>query len=100
MKKRIDLLLEVARTPGVALTIIGDGALREELERTFADTDAFFTGYLYGDDLAQAYASADVFAFPGERETFGQVIQEAMASGFARHRRQCGRSAGIDQRRS
>ncbi len=79
-EKRIDLLLDVARLPGVALTIIGDGALREELEARFADTDAYFTGYLIGDELAQAYASADVFVFPGEYETFGQVIQEAMAS--------------------
>ena len=82
VEKRIDLLLEVAQTPGVALTIIGDGALRETLVRSFANTDAFFTGYLIGDELAQAYASADVFAFPGEYETFGQVIQEAMASGL------------------
>ena len=81
-EKRVDLLLDVARTPGVALTIIGDGALREQLESAFAETDAHFTGYLIGDELAQAYASADVFAFPGERETFGQVIQEAMASGL------------------
>ncbi len=81
-EKRVDLLLEVAKTPGVALTIIGDGALREALEADFAETDAFFTGYLIGDELAQAYASADVFAFPGEYETFGQVIQEAMASGL------------------
>ena len=81
-EKRVDLLRDVARTPGVALTIIGDGALREELETGFADTDAYFTGYLIGDELAQAYASADVFAFPGEYETFGQVIQEAMASGL------------------
>ena len=81
-EKRVDLLLEVAQTPGVALTIIGDGALREELETIFAETDTYFTGYLIGDDLAQAYASADVFAFPGEYETFGQVIQEAMASGL------------------
>lgn len=81
-EKRIDLLRDVAQTPGVALTIIGDGALREQLESTFADTDVFFTGYLIGDELAQAYASADVFAFPGEYETFGQVIQEAMASGL------------------
>lgn len=82
VEKRIDLLLEVAQTPGVALTIIGDGALRETLVRSFANTDAFFTGYLIGNELAQAYASADVFAFPGEYETFGQVIQEAMASGL------------------
>jgi len=39
-------------------------------------------GYVYGDDLAQAYASADVFAFTGANETFGQVVQEAMASGI------------------
>ena len=81
-EKRIDLLLEAARTPGIALTIVGDGALRETLERVFAGTDTHFTGYLIGDELAQAYASADVFVFPGERETFGQVIQEAMASGL------------------
>lgn len=81
-EKRIDLLLEVARTPGVALTIVGDGALRAELESRFAPTDAYFTGYLIGDELAQAYASADIFVFPGEYETFGQVIQEAMASGL------------------
>lgn len=81
-EKRIDLLRDLAQTPGVALTIIGDGALREELESTFAGTDVYFTGYLIGDELAQAYASADVFAFPGECETFGQVIQEAMASGL------------------
>lgn len=81
-EKRIDLLRDVARSPGVALTIVGDGALREELEQVFADTDAHFTGYLIGDELAQAYASADVFVFPGEYETFGQVIQEAMASGL------------------
>lgn len=81
-EKRIDLLLETARKPGIALTIIGDGARREELEAAFAGTDTFFTGYLMGDELAQAYASADVFAFPSASETFGQVILEAMASGL------------------
>lgn len=81
-EKRIDLLLEVARTPGIALSIIGDGALRGELEAQFAGTGTHFMGYLYGEDLAQAYASADVFVFPSPSETFGQVIQEAMASGL------------------
>lgn len=81
-EKRVDLLLETARTPGVALTIIGDGALREELELMFAGTNTCFTGYLYGDDLAAAYAGADVFMFTGANETFGQVVQEAMASGL------------------
>jgi phosphatidylinositol alpha 1,6-mannosyltransferase len=81
-EKRIDLLLEVARTPGVALTIIGDGALRDELQYLFAGTGTHFMGYLYGEDLASAYASADAFMFTGACETFGQVVQEAMASGL------------------
>jgi len=81
-EKRIDLLLEVARTRGIALTIIGDGALRSELEAQFAGTGTHFMGYLFGEALAQAYASADVFIFPSPSETFGQVVQEAMASGL------------------
>jgi glycosyltransferase involved in cell wall biosynthesis len=39
-----------------------------------------FTGYLRGEELARAYASADIFAFPSRSETFGQVVLEAMAS--------------------
>jgi phosphatidylinositol alpha 1,6-mannosyltransferase len=81
-EKRVDLLLETAKLPGVALTIIGDGAARDDLEALFADTDTYFTGYIFGAGLPQAYASADVFMFPGPSETFGQVVQEAMASGL------------------
>lgn len=81
-EKRVELLLELAKTPGIALTIIGDGALRETLEQQFTGTGTHFMGYLWGDELAQAYASADLFAFTGTRETFGQVVQEAMASGL------------------
>ena len=81
-EKRVELLLELARTPGVALTIAGDGPKRAELERIFAGTGVHFTGYLHGDQLAEAYASADLFVFPGVTETFGQVVQEAQASGL------------------
>ena len=81
-EKRVELLLEVARTPGVALTIIGDGARRKELETLFAGTGTVFTGYLLNEDLAGAFASADLFVFTGPNETFGQVVQEAMASGL------------------
>ncbi|MDX2163124.1 MAG: glycosyltransferase family 1 protein [bacterium] len=81
-EKRVDLLLEAARTPGVALTIIGDGMMRAELEAMFAGTNTHFTGYLLGDDLGDAYASADVFMFTGAYETFGQVVQEGLASGL------------------
>ncbi len=81
-EKRVDLLLETARTPGVSLTIIGDGGTRDELEHLFEGTGTHFTGYLMGDELASAYASADVFLFTGAFETFGQVVQEALASGL------------------
>jgi phosphatidylinositol alpha 1,6-mannosyltransferase len=81
-EKHVDLLLEAARTPGIALTIIGDGAQRGELEQLFDGTGTHFTGYLYNHDLAAAFASADAFMFPGMHETFGQVVQEAMASGL------------------
>lgn len=82
VEKRVDLLLEVARTPGVALTIIGDGAQRDELQMLFAGTGTHFTGYLFGEDLANAYAAADAFFFTGAAETFGQVVQEGLASGL------------------
>lgn len=81
-EKRVDVLIDIARTPGIALTIIGHGARRADLEALFSGTGTHFTGYLYGEELAKAFASADVFAFPGPNETFGQVIQEAMASGL------------------
>ncbi len=81
-EKRLDLLRRVADLPGVALAIVGDGAARTEIEAMFAGTGTVFTGYLFGDDLAAAYASADVFVFPGTHETFGQVVLEALASGL------------------
>jgi glycosyltransferase involved in cell wall biosynthesis len=40
------------------------------------------TGFLQGEDLAAIYAAADLFVFPSLTETFGQVVQEAMASGL------------------
>jgi glycosyltransferase involved in cell wall biosynthesis len=62
--------------------LVGDGPARESLEQTLAGNAVVFTGYLSGEALATAYASADVFAFPSLTETFGQVVQEAMASGL------------------
>ena len=43
---------------------------------------ASFLGWLEGDELARAYASADIFLFPSATDTFGQVILEAQASGL------------------
>jgi len=60
--------------------VVGDGPAREELEARLSNT--VFTGFLEGDTLARAYASSDVFLFPSDTETFGNVTLEAMASGL------------------
>lgn len=68
--------------PGVHLAIVGDGPHRETLERVYAGYPVTFMGYMTGDELSAAYASADVFMFPSSSiETFGLVAAEAMASG-------------------
>jgi glycosyltransferase involved in cell wall biosynthesis len=64
------------------LVLVGDGPARAELAQALRGRRVTFTGYLSGEALATAYASADVFAFPSVTETFGQVVQEAMASGL------------------
>jgi glycosyltransferase involved in cell wall biosynthesis len=68
--------------PDIRLAIVGDGPHRAQLERVFAGTRTVFTGYLHGEELAEAYASADGFVFPSTTETLGLVLFEAMASGL------------------
>lgn len=83
-EKDLDQLVEPLRRLqgyGVRLALVGSGPAREELEEVFSGTPTVFTGYLGGADLAAAYASADVFAFPSTTETLGLVALEAMASG-------------------
>lgn len=83
-EKDLDQLLEPLRRLsryGARLAFVGSGPGREELQEMFAGTPTVFTGYLSGQDLAAAYASADVFAFPSTTETLGLVALESMASG-------------------
>ena len=85
-EKGIDVFAHVVRRlqsngAPVRALVVGDGperaALADELR------GAAFTGHLGGDDIATAYASSDVFLFPSETETFGNVTLEAMASRLA-----------------
>jgi glycosyltransferase involved in cell wall biosynthesis len=64
------------------LAIVGDGPELASLRRRYARHQVVFTGYLRGQDLKTAYASADLFVFPSLTDTFGNVVLEARASGL------------------
>jgi glycosyltransferase involved in cell wall biosynthesis len=68
--------------PGTRLAIVGDGPYREELAQHFAGTPTKFMGYMTGEPLSRAYASADIFTFTSAMESFGLVLVEAMAAGL------------------
>lgn len=65
----------------IALIVTGEGPMKSELEQTMPD-NVIFTGYKKGVELAEIYASCDIFAFPSSFETFGNVVLEASASGL------------------
>ncbi len=71
-------LLDAGKT-GFQFLIVGEGNEREYLEQNMKT--AVFTGFLEGEPLAEAYANMDVFVFPSETDAFGNVAQEANASG-------------------
>ncbi len=68
--------------PSARLVVVGDGPYTDELARQVPNDKVVFTGRITGDKLAQLYASSDVFAFPSETETFGNVVVEAQATGL------------------
>jgi phosphatidylinositol alpha 1,6-mannosyltransferase len=59
--------------------IVGEGTEREWLSQNMKT--AKFTGFLAGEELAEAYANMDIFVFPSATDAFGNVVQEANASG-------------------
>lgn len=73
-------VVEAAR-PQVRVLVVGDGPARPGMEARLGKA-ARFVGYRSGEDLADHYAAADLFAFTSLTETFGNVILEAMASGL------------------
>jgi glycosyltransferase involved in cell wall biosynthesis/predicted metal-dependent phosphoesterase TrpH len=86
VEKGVDLLADAflaarGRDPRLRLVIAGGGPDEARLRMRMGEA-ATFLGWLEGEDLARAYASADIFMFPSSTDTFGQVILEAQASGL------------------
>jgi glycosyltransferase involved in cell wall biosynthesis/predicted metal-dependent phosphoesterase TrpH len=85
-EKGVDLLAEAflaarGRDPRLHLVLAGGGPEEEALRERLGE-HATFLGWLRGPDLTRAYASADLFMFASQTDTFGQVILEAQASGL------------------
>lgn len=77
VEKNIEAFLSLDLPGKKVLT--GGGPQAAELAKKYPD--AIFTGPKHGEELAEIYASADVFVFPSLTDTFGLVLLEAMASG-------------------
>jgi glycosyltransferase involved in cell wall biosynthesis len=77
VEKNLEAFLRTAH-PGTKV-VVGDGPARGSLEAKYPDVK--FLGSMFGEDLASAYAAADVFVFPSRTDTFGLVMIEALACG-------------------
>lgn len=77
IEKNLPAFLDL-QLPG-SKVIVGEGPELARLKARYPD--AHFLGHRPNDELAEIYASADVFVFPSRTDTFGNVIIEALASG-------------------
>jgi glycosyltransferase involved in cell wall biosynthesis len=84
-EKNLDQVLktyEALKSTGQAfkLVMVGDGPLKEQFQKRYPEI--IFPGMLSQTNLAAYYASSDLFIFPSQTETFGNVTLEALASGI------------------
>lgn len=77
-EKELHRLAEIADLPGISIALVGEGPSRDEIAALLPR--AHFLGRQEGATLAHSYASFDIFCHTGTKETFGQTLQEAMAS--------------------
>lgn len=78
-----DAFLEVRREfPGVELFLAGDGPYIRELGKALLGKGGYFCGTLEGEDFSRVCASCDIFVFPSTKDTYGNSVLEAQASGI------------------
>jgi len=72
-----------ALCPDICGLMVGDGPLRPQAEQLARAASARirFSGFLNQSEMAAAYAAADALVVPSEWETWGLVVNEAMACG-------------------
>ena len=78
VEKNIEAFLELD-LPG-SKWVVGVGPALKGIQARYPHVN--FLGVLEQHELAQVYASADVFVFPSKTDTFGLVLLEAMACGL------------------
>jgi len=83
--KDLDIMVSVyekliQKREDILFVVLGSGPAENDLKKKMPE--AIFPGYLTGKDLSRAYASSDILFFPSTTETFGNVIQEGLASGL------------------
>jgi glycosyltransferase involved in cell wall biosynthesis len=83
-EKNLELVLRAferiaSESSRAKLVLVGDGPQLARLRHLHPDL--VFTGAKVGVELAEHFASGDLFLFPSLTETFGNVVAEAMASG-------------------
>lgn len=84
-EKNVEMLIELeqgllaAGVPEFRIAVVGQGHSEPLLRQSLRCGD--FPGVLKGEPLARAFANLDLFIFPSETDTFGNVVLEALASG-------------------
>lgn len=81
-EKNLDTLIKIYNKMQhlpVNFIVAGTGVAEEELKGKMPK--AHFVGHMEHEELSTLYASSDLFLFPSDTESFGNVVLEAMASG-------------------
>jgi glycosyltransferase involved in cell wall biosynthesis len=81
-EKGPDVLVEAMHDVPARLVVVGDGSMREELQRIAPEGRVLFAGHVARPELGNWYAASDVLVFPSRSDTWGMVLNEAATAGL------------------